>query len=51
VKAVQAPETKERLANEGAEAIGSTPAQFTAYLREELARYGKLIKDAGIRAE
>jgi len=51
VRAVQAPETKERLANEGAEAIGSTPAQFAAYLREELARYGKLIKDAGIRVE
>ncbi|MGH8617241.1 MAG: Bug family tripartite tricarboxylate transporter substrate binding protein [Burkholderiales bacterium] len=51
VRAVQAPETKERLANEGAEAIGSTPAQFTAYLREELARYGKLIRDAGIRAD
>jgi tripartite-type tricarboxylate transporter receptor subunit TctC len=51
VKAVQAPETRDRLANEGAEPIGSTPAQFAAYLRAEDARYAKLIKDANIKAD
>jgi len=28
-----------------------TPEEFAAYLREETAKWGKVIRDAGIRAE
>ena len=51
VKALNTPEMKERLAAQGIEGIGSTPGQFASFLREELAKWAKVIKAAGIRAE
>jgi tripartite-type tricarboxylate transporter receptor subunit TctC len=42
---------RERLVSEGAEVIGSTPEAFAAHIAAELARMGKLIRDAGIRME
>jgi tripartite-type tricarboxylate transporter receptor subunit TctC len=44
-------EVRERLASEGAEVIGSTPEAFAAHITAELARMGKLIREAGIRME
>jgi len=42
----------ERLATQGGnELIGSTPAQFAQLIRSEIAKYGKVIRDAGIRIE
>jgi tripartite-type tricarboxylate transporter receptor subunit TctC len=49
VKALKQPEVRERLANEGAEAIGGTPEEFAAHIRAELARMGKMIADGRIR--
>jgi tripartite-type tricarboxylate transporter receptor subunit TctC len=51
VKALNNPEARERLFRAGVEAVGSTPEQFAATLKTEMARWGKLIRDAGIRAE
>jgi len=51
VHALARPEVRERLASEGAEVIGSTPEAFAAHITAELARMGKLIRDAGIRME
>jgi tripartite-type tricarboxylate transporter receptor subunit TctC len=51
VKAMSAPDMKDRLAGEGAEPTTSTPAQLTAFLKEEIAKWGKVIKAAGIKAE
>ena len=48
---LNAPETKERLINASVEAIGSTPEQLAATVKFEMAKWGKVIKDAGIRAE
>jgi len=45
------PETREKLAGIGATAIGGTPAQLAAVIREESALYADLFKRAGIRAE
>jgi hypothetical protein len=42
---------KDRLAAEGGEVIGSGPDQFGAYMRAELAKWGKIVRDAGIRAD
>ena len=42
---------KERFAREGAEPVGSTPEQFGAFIRSEMAKYAKLIKTAGIKSE
>ena len=48
---VQLPEVKQRFAVDGAEAVGSSPEDFTAYLRAEIARWTKVVKTAGIRAD
>jgi tripartite-type tricarboxylate transporter receptor subunit TctC len=44
VKVLQAPELKERLANEGAVVVGSTPEQAAALVRAELERWTRLVK-------
>jgi tripartite-type tricarboxylate transporter receptor subunit TctC len=42
---------RDRLSGEGAEPTTSTPAQLTAFLKEEIAKWGKVIKAAGIKAD
>ena len=44
-------ETKQRLLNTGVEAVASSPAAFAAAIKADMAKWGKLIKDAGIRAD
>jgi tripartite-type tricarboxylate transporter receptor subunit TctC len=51
VRALAQPEVRERLAAEGAEVAGSTPEEFAAHIKSELARTGKLLREAGIRME
>ena len=51
VKALKHPDTIERFAKEGATPEGSTPAQFTLYVQQEYARYAKVVKDNGIKAD
>jgi tripartite-type tricarboxylate transporter receptor subunit TctC len=50
-KALAAPEMKERLGAAGIEPMTTTPEQFAAFIKSETARYAKVIKDAGIKAE
>jgi tripartite-type tricarboxylate transporter receptor subunit TctC len=50
-KALQSPEVRERFSKEGAEPVASTPADFGAYVRSEFAKYAKLVKDTGIKAD
>ncbi len=50
-RAVRAPETQKRLGEIGAVPQPSTPAEFTATLARERERWGKLIREKGIRAE
>jgi len=51
VKAMRAPEVKARFEASGYEIVGSTPAQLDALLRSEIARWGKVVKDAGVRID
>jgi tripartite-type tricarboxylate transporter receptor subunit TctC len=51
VKSLKDPEVQKRLAGEGADVIGSTPQQFAAHIKSELARMGQAIKAAGIKLE
>jgi len=44
-------ETKERFFNAGVEIVGSSPEEFTAIIKSEIHRWGKVIKDAGIRED
>ncbi|MGL5115829.1 MAG: Bug family tripartite tricarboxylate transporter substrate binding protein, partial [Beijerinckiaceae bacterium] len=41
---------KEKLAALGAEAVGSTPEEMAAFLKAESDKWGKLIREAGIKA-
>ena len=50
-RALQSPETRAKLAGLGAEPIANTPAEFAAMIKSESAKWGKIVKDANIRAE
>jgi tripartite-type tricarboxylate transporter receptor subunit TctC len=51
VKALQAPDVKERLASQGAEAVGNTPEQFSAQMKRDLVKWAKVVKDSGAKLE
>jgi tripartite-type tricarboxylate transporter receptor subunit TctC len=51
VRILQSPEVKERFLKQGVDVQTSTPDQFDAFVRSEVARWAKVIKDAGIRAD
>jgi tripartite-type tricarboxylate transporter receptor subunit TctC len=42
---------KETLARLGSEPSGIGPAEFLTFIKSEIAKYGKVIKDAGIKVE
>jgi len=48
---VSQPEMKERIANLGYNVVASTPDEFAVQIREDLAKWGKLIKSAGIKID
>jgi tripartite-type tricarboxylate transporter receptor subunit TctC len=50
-KALQAPDLRDRMIAEGAEFVGDTPAQFTAYIRSELDKWGKAVKASGAKVD
>jgi tripartite-type tricarboxylate transporter receptor subunit TctC len=51
VRIINRPEVKTRFLNAGLETVGNTPAQFAAMIKSDMAKWGKVIKDAGIREE
>ena len=48
---MRTPEAKERLLKAGIEAVGNTPAEFAAIIRDDMAVKGKVIREAGIRMD
>ncbi len=50
-KVMQSPEVKEKLIASGVEARSSTPEALGAFVQSETAKWGKIIADAGIKAE
>ena len=51
VKALRTPEMRERFASIGADAISNSPAEFTAFVEAETAKWGKLIRAIGVKVE
>jgi tripartite-type tricarboxylate transporter receptor subunit TctC len=47
-KALQAPDLKARQAASANEVVGSTPAEFAAFFKAEMAKYGRVIEEAKI---
>ena len=50
-KALAVPEIRERMVNEGAKPVGDTPAEFGRFVRDEIARWTKIIQQAGIKLD
>ena len=51
VRIINLPDVKERLLLQGAEPIGSTPEQLAAVLANDIAKYAKVMKAAGVQPE
>jgi len=51
VRALSAPEVRERLLGLGHVIAGNSPGEFAAFISSELAKYSKVIKDNKIRAD
>jgi tripartite-type tricarboxylate transporter receptor subunit TctC len=49
--ALAAPELRARLRERGLEVQGSSSAELAGEMRSDLARLGRIVKEAGIRAE
>ncbi len=50
-KALTHPDIRARLAAQGADILGGTAAEYAAYLRSEMPRWAKAVKDSGAKAE
>jgi tripartite-type tricarboxylate transporter receptor subunit TctC len=50
-KILRTPEVKQRMAALGADPVGNTPEEFGAFIKAEMARWGRIIKEKGIRSE
>jgi tripartite-type tricarboxylate transporter receptor subunit TctC len=51
LKVVTSPELNERLKAEGSDPVGSTPEQYATFLRDEIAKWAKVIKFARVKPE
>jgi tripartite-type tricarboxylate transporter receptor subunit TctC len=51
VKILSAREMKDKLIAQGFEPVGGTPEEFGAYIKSEIAKWGKVIRTAGIKPE
>ncbi len=49
--ALRAPEVREKLLAQGSEIIGNTPGEFAQFLKNDIAKWAKLVKAAGIRLD
>lgn len=51
VRALKSPDVRAAFANAGADPVGSTPAEYTAFIKSETLKWAKVIKAAGIKGE
>ena len=51
VKMLNLPETKERFIALGAEPVGNKPEEFAIYLKSEIAKWGKVVRDSGAKVD
>jgi tripartite-type tricarboxylate transporter receptor subunit TctC len=48
-RALKQPEIRDRFIRDGADPIGSTPAEFSALVKAEFAKFAKVVKDSGAK--
>ena len=50
-RTLQNPEVRAKLAAAGTEVLGSSPEDYAAYIRSELARWSRIVKETGAKAD
>ncbi|HMH17741.1 MAG TPA: tripartite tricarboxylate transporter substrate binding protein [Burkholderiales bacterium] len=51
VRVLKQPEVAERIASQGADIVGNTPAEFAAFIAAESAKYASIIRQAGVKLD
>lgn len=51
VRIIALPEIRDRMSAEGAEFVGDTPEQYTAFVKSEIVKWGKAVKASGATAD
>jgi tripartite-type tricarboxylate transporter receptor subunit TctC len=51
VRIIRLPEVTERIASEGADFIGNTPEEFTEFVKNEIVKWGKVVKMSGAKVD
>ncbi len=51
MKAINSPTVKEKYLAMGAEPVGNTPAQFSTYIKNEITKWTKVVKDSGAKVD
>jgi len=51
MKILAMPDVRERFLAQGVEPVGSTPEQFGEHIRAQMAKWAKVVQDAGVKAE
>ena len=51
IAALKTPEVLQRMETLGAESVGSTPEEFAAFVKSEIARWGPIVKASGVTAD
>ena len=51
IKVLKMPDVIERLSSQGAEPVGSTPEEFSAFVRKEIDKWANLVKAANMKAD
>ncbi len=51
VRVLKQPDVKERFAGEGGDIVADTPEEFAAFVRKEIPKWSKVVKDAGAKVD
>ena len=51
LEVLKQPDVRKRLTSDGSDLVGGTPAEFEAFLAADIAKWGKLVKDIGLKKE
>ena len=51
VKGINAPDTKTFLSNMGVEPAGTTPQEFAAFIKSEMTKWAKVVKESGAKVD
>jgi len=50
-KALQQAELRKKLGDEGADPAGGTPEQFASLIKDDITRWGKVVKESGVKVD